>query len=156
MKRKYIILIGLIAVIACNILLTYVLMWNPYSLYFDRPEFSETHFETRDNLALIAVIVNFTLLWGTVIWALFDWKRRNRLSVVALIFSGLTFWILMEVQDYYPDAESEWTENGYKIKIQKWYLDGDKSYKRWKSQDSHMNYENHREVVWELDSISKD
>ena len=147
---------GIIVVIFFNLLLTYLLMWNPYSLYFNRPEFSETNFETRDNLALTTAIMNFILIWGSVIWAVLDWKRKKIFNILAPILSGLTFWILMEVQDYYPDAHSEWTENGYQIKTQKWYLDGDKIYKRWKSRDSLKTYDNHREIIWELNSIKKE
>ena len=131
-------------------------MWNPYSLYFDRPEFSETHFTTRDNYALIVTIANFILLWGTLIWAIIVWYKKSKFSFIAPIISVLTFWLIMEVQDYYANMNSTWTENGYQYKVQKWYLDGDNIYKRWKSQDSLKSYDNHREIVWELDSMKKE
>ena len=131
-------------------------MWNPYSLYFDRPEFSETHLTTRDNYALIATIANFILLWGTLIWAIIVWYKKSKFSFIATIMSVLTFWLIMKVQDYHANMNSEYTENGYQYKVQKWYLDGDNVYKRWKSQDSLKTYNNPREIVWELDSMKKE
>jgi len=156
MKRKHFILFGILGILVFNLFLTYGLMWNPYSLYFDRPEFSETHFTTRDNYALIVTIANFILLWGTLIWAIIVWYKKSKFSFIAPIISVLTFWLIMEVQDYYANMNSTWTENGYQYKVQKWYLDGDNIYKRWKSQDSLKSYDNHREIVWELDSMKKE
>jgi len=153
--RKYIVLSSIAIIVIFNLFLSYVLMWNPYELYFNRPEFSETHYKTRDKLAFTISIIHFILLWAALIWTFTSWRVKNTINIIALIFSGFTFWMLMEVQEYYPDSNHEWTENGYRYKTQKWYLDGNRVYKKWKSRDSLENYNNHREIIWEFDSLSK-
>lgn len=153
MKRDHIFFAGFLALLVFNFFLTYMLMWNPFSLYFNRPEFSEIHFETRDKLVLVISLLNFIVLWGATILMLAYWKKKNWLKFFAPIVSLMTFWLFMEIQDFYPDANSEWTENGHQIKVQKWYLDGENVYKRWKSQDSLKAYSNHYSIIWKLDSI---
>jgi hypothetical protein len=152
-KRKYILLLGLLVVICFNLLVTYGLLWNPYRLYFHTPEFSDIYFKTRDNYALSALVLHFILLWGSSIWAIILWVKKSKLSLIAPIVSGLTLLVFMEMQSHYPDMNSEWSKDGHQYKVQKWYLDGDKAYKRWKSKDPIKTYNSTKEIVWVLDSM---
>ena len=146
MRQRKLISVVITIVILTNIFQTYILLFEVYSIYFNRPEFSETPFKVRNSYSIIATITNFILLWGTTIWALIVFKKKNRLHLISITISILSFFILMNVQTYYPDSNLEWTENGHRYRIQKWYLGNEKIYKKWKSIEPFDNYKNQHDI----------
>ena len=130
-------------------------MWNPYTLYFDRPELSYITFEKRDLYASIAAITNFVLLIILTILMILRYKKSKRLLIISPLFSGLTMFLLFHVQTYYPDAQTEYTTDGYQYKEQSWYLHNDSTFKRFKSYQPLSKYSDDRAIIWHLDSLSK-
>jgi hypothetical protein len=57
---------------------------------------------------------------------------------------------MVKSQDVYPDESSEYTENGYQYRIEKWNKKNGAKIENWKSQDSLKNYVTHRHIEWEL------
>ena len=51
-------------------------MWNPYTLFFDRPEFSTILFNIRNAYAVLAAIVNFLFLLILTLLMLLKFKRK--------------------------------------------------------------------------------
>jgi hypothetical protein len=128
-------------------------MWNPYSLYFDRPELSHMRYEIRENYSVIVAVVNFVILFLlTVIMIIKLWKQK-RLFIWAPLFSLLTLLLILHVQTYFPDSIREYTKDGYQYLEQAWYLKGNNTFKRFKS-DTLLNvYSDHREIIWRLDTM---
>ena len=50
----------------------------------------------------------------------------------------------------YPNSESEYTEDGYQHRIEKWTEPNRTTIKHWKSQDSLKSHLSHRHIKWEL------
>jgi hypothetical protein len=153
---KNLITAGLVAfTILLNCFLVYFLMWNPYSLYFDRPEFSHTPYTRRESYAGLTALFNFLFLLILTILMIRSFNRKRRFFILAPLFSGLTLFLLLYVQAYYPDSVSQYTKDGFQFMEQTWYLDNNHLYKRFKSDRPVMTYSDSREIVWQLDSISK-
>lgn len=154
-RISYLKIFGLLLTCTLNVILCYLLLWNPYTLYFDRPEFSDTHFEKRQNYAAIATFINLAILVGMTILMIVRYLKFKRIFVLAPMFSVLTLMLVLHVQTFFPDAESEYTKEGYRYLEQSWYLRGRSSYKRFKSDKPFDFYKDHRTVVWRLDSSAK-
>lgn len=151
--RKILIPIVVILSIPLNGLLIYSLLWNPYSLYFDRPEFSETDFPTRFANAFLASWGNIILLSGATVWMIVHYFRKKKLLFIAPVVSALTIFMMRHAQTYYPDSLSEFTgDDGYGYRIEEWYLEGKNIYKRWKSKKLANHYKYRENIVWKLDS----
>jgi hypothetical protein len=156
MNRNHIILLLVLLTILFNCLLTYELLWNPYTLYFDRPEFSKTPFETRELYAVVTAIANFVILLGLTVVMAFKYWKAKRYFIPAPIFSLLTLFLLLKVQTFYPDAETEYTKDGYQYMEQRWYLNNESIFKKFKSDRPLSVYSgNHRAIIWQLDSMSE-
>jgi len=123
-------------------------MWNSYSLYFDRPEFSFISYETRQTFISTSIILNFIILWGSLILTIIKFRRKKVFSLIAPLASGLTILAMYHVKSYYPDSNSEWTKNGYQIKKQHWFNGDEKFTKIWRSKDSLEKYDSHNDIVW--------
>jgi hypothetical protein len=156
MYRNHIILFLVLLTILFNCLLTYGLLWNPYTLYFDRPEFSTTPFATRDFYAGATAITNFVILLGLTIVMVIKYWKVKRFFIVTPLFSLLTLFLLLQVQTFYPDAETEYTKDGYQYLEQRWYLKSENTFKKFRSDKPLSIYSgNHRAIIWQLDSISE-
>lgn len=148
-------LIGVILTCLLNLLLCYALLWNPYSLYFDRPEFSQTPFELRERYAAIAILINIVLLIGTMTWMFIRYRRTERFVILAPACSVVTLISVLYVQRYLPNGQAEYTKDGYRFLEQSWYLDQKPKFKRFKSAEPDSFYKDRRTVVWILDSVSE-
>ncbi len=147
-------LLGLLATILFMCLLAYFLMWNPYALYFNRPEFSSTPYDKRELFTGSITLINFLILIGLTIFSIIKyWKQRK--FVIWTPFIGLiTLFILLKMNKYYPDSQYQYTKNGYQYLEQRWYLEGENTFKRFKSEKPLSNYPNHKSIIWTLDSLS--
>jgi cellulose synthase/poly-beta-1,6-N-acetylglucosamine synthase-like glycosyltransferase len=148
-------LLVILLIIMFNLLLTYILMWNPYTLFFKRPELSNINFETRDYYSSIIALVNFILLFGLTIVTIIKFWKTKRIFWITPLFSGATLFLLLHVQKYYPDADSRYTKNGYIYLEQSWYMNGRNTFKRFKSEQPSHKYSNDQTIIWHLDSISE-
>lgn len=155
MINAFINLVIVILTILFNCLLTYELIWDPYSLYFDRPEFSKINFNSRDNYAASVAGINFLLLLTLTVLMIRKIKKTDQLLIVSPLFSGLTLFLLLHIQSYYPDSETEYTKHGYRYLEQRWYLHNKNVFKRFKSGKPLNAYSDHKTIVWQLDSSSK-
>ena len=151
-RKNYFKLIGVLLTCTLNLVLCYLLLWNPYTLYFDRPEFSRIDFQTREKYAAIATCLNLAILAGMTILMIVRYGKRRRIFVPTPMFSVLTLFLVLHVQTFFPDAESEYTKGGYRYLEQSWYLRGKPIYKRFRSERPFDFYKDHRTVVWRLDS----
>lgn len=156
MRRKVFIFLALALIFAFNLLLTYGMLWGSFFLFFQNPQFSHIHYESRNIYACLASLSSFSLIWISFVWAVRDWIKKNRFYYWSVIAAVIVFGFMHYGRSLYPDMNSERQKNGYFIKVQKWYLGGDKVYKRWKSKDSIIHYESYPEIIWELDSINKE
>lgn len=156
MYRNHFILLLVILTIIFNCLLATSFIWSPYNLYFERPEFSKTPFETRDLLSKAATITNFVILFGLTVVMIIKYWKTKKYFLPTLLFSLLTLVIMLQLDTYYPDAEKEYTKNGYQYLEQEWYSDNESIFKRFKSDKPLKAYNgNYKAVIWQLESISE-
>jgi hypothetical protein len=155
MIKNYIILGIIILTILINCFLVYGLLWNPYTLFFDRPEFSTIRFNTRETYAGLAATANFLCLLMLTILMILKFKKKKRLLLISPLFSGLTMFLLFHLPTYYPDSETQYTREGYQYIEQRWYLDNNNVFKRFKSDRPLSTYSDDRTIIWHLDSLSK-
>ena len=78
MFRNYIILLLIILTILFNCALIHGLLWNPYILYFDRPEFSKTSFEARDLYAEVTTYTNLIILLGLAVVMVIKYYKEKK------------------------------------------------------------------------------
>lgn len=146
---------GLLLVILFLCILVCMLMWNPYSLYFNRPEFSEIPYKRRELLAEIAAVVNLIILiWLGVISIIQFWRHRKFVVWTPLVLVA-TLLILSRINKLYPDSESEYTKDGYRFLEQGWYMGNERTFKRFKSEKPYESYSDDRAIIWKLDSIHR-
>ena len=148
-------LVGLLLIILFMFFLTYLLIWNPYSLYFNRPEFSATPSDRRELFSGLAAFTNFILLVGLTVFSIIKFWRKRKFIIWTPLAGILTLLILMRMMTLFPDSHFEYTKDGYRYLEQKWHKDNEVVFKRFKSEKPINSYSNHRTIVWELDSISK-
>ena len=104
--------------------------------------------------ASIATNLNFLILLGLTILMIIKFWKYKQIFWITPIFGGLTLGLILHIQNYYPDANSSYTKNGYHYLEQSWYLDGEDVFKRFKSDKPINTYSDERTIVWHLDSIS--
>ena len=155
MIKNYLISGIIILTVLLNCFLAYGLMWNPYTLFFDRPEFSTIRFNIRDAYAELAAVANSLFLILLTILTFLKFKRQKSLLLISPLFSGLTLYLLLHLQTYYPDSETQYIKEGYQYIEQRWYLDNKNVFKRFKSDRPLTTYTNDRTIIWHLDSLSK-
>ena len=149
--NKRILLISLFGLfIILNLVPTYLWMWGISFIDLGRPEFSAIKFETRE---ILDSILRYTMLIGLWLPLLIVVIRRNwkpKALIVPTVISLILFVVMITSQDVYPDEYSEYTENGYQHRIEKWNDKDGTKIKHWKSRDSLTNYMTHRHIEWEL------
>ena len=148
-------LLGLLLTILFMCLLTYGLMWNPYRLYFDRPELSSIPYDKRELFAGLTALTNFLILLGMTFFSVFKFWKQKKFVVWAPIIAVATLLLLLRMNDFYPDSQSEYTKDGFQYLEQHWYLDNENTFKRFKSEKPLNKYSDHRTIVWQLDSIQR-
>lgn len=148
-------LVGLLGTLLFMFLLTYMLMWNPYSLYFDRPEFSSTPYDRRELFAGLTALFNFLILLGLTVFSIIKYWKEKKFVIWTPFVGVATLLILLHLNEFYPDSISQYTKDGFQYLEQGWYLDNENTFKRFKSEKPLKNYSDHRQIIWRLDSISK-
>ena len=148
-------LVGLFATILFMFLLTYLLMWNPYTLYFDRPEFSSTPYERRESFAELAALFNFLILLGLTVFSVVRFWKKKKFVLLTPVVGVVTLIFLLQMNKYYPDSNSEYTKYGYRFLEQRWHHKGDNNFKRFKSEKRFEQYSDNKQIIWQLDSVSK-
>ncbi len=144
----FIIIFGLY--ILLNLVPTYLWMWGISFIDLERPEFSTIEVETRDALDTILHFTMLVGLWLPLLIVIIRRKWKFKALIAPIIISLTLFVIMIKSQDVYPDESSEYTENGYQYRIEKWNKKNGTKIENWKSQDSLKNYVTHRHIEWEL------
>ena len=135
-------------------LLTYILMWNPYTLYFYRPEFSSTAYQRRELLAGLSAIFSFLLLLVMTIFSVIKFRKQKKFVIWTPLIGVVILLILLRMNKFYPDSNSEYTKDGFQYLEQRWYLDNENIFKRFKSEKPLKEYSYHKTIIWKLDSIN--
>jgi hypothetical protein len=125
-------------------------MWGISFIDLERPEFSTIEVETRDALDTILHFIMLVGLWLPLLIVIIRRKWKFKALIAPIIISLTLFVIMVKSQDVYPDESSEYTENGYQYRIEKWNKKNGAKIENWKSQDSLKNYVTHRHIEWEL------
>lgn len=147
-------LIGFLFTILCTSLLAYMLMWNPYSLYFDRPELSSTPYDRRELFAQLAALFNFLLLFALTVFSVIKFWNQRKFVIWTPIMGVATFVLLLQMNEFYPDSHSEYTKDEFQYLEQRWYLDNENIFKRFKSEKPLNHYSDPKHIIWQLDSIN--
>ena len=146
-KTLLISMFGLFVIL--NLVPTYLWLWGIPFIYLERPEYSQIEVNTRDILTYIQLAVIIAGLWIPL--AIVIWKRNWNLKALILptLVSAAIFSTMVLSHDY-PNSESEYTEDGYQHRIEKWTEPNGTTIKHWKSLDSLKNHQSHRHIKWEL------
>jgi hypothetical protein len=78
-------LLGVLFTVMMNCILVYVLIFNPYALYFDRLFFSETSEATLHILAISATLLNLILIIGLMVIMMIKYWKKKKFFVLAPI-----------------------------------------------------------------------
>lgn len=136
--------------IILNIVPTYLWLWGLSFIDLERPEFSNIIVDTRDTLDSVLRFVLLIGLWLPMLLVILKRKWRIKALIVPTLTSLILFIIMVNPQNVYPDEESQYTENGYQHRVEKWNEKNQVKIKHWKSRDSMKNYISHRHIEWEL------
>ncbi|MEQ8518435.1 MAG: hypothetical protein RLN79_14175 [Cytophagales bacterium] len=144
----FISLFGLFIIL--NLVSTYLWLWGISFVDLERPEFSTIDVETRDILNSFLRYTMLVGLWLPLLIVVIRQKWKLKALIVPTSISLILFIVMMKSQDVYPDEYSEYTENGYQHRIEKWNENDETKIQHWKSRDSLKNHETHRHIEWEL------
>jgi hypothetical protein len=144
----FITLFGLFIIL--NLVPTYLWLWGISLIDLERPEFSNINVNTRDYLNSILRIVILIGLWMPILLIILKRKWKLRTLLLPALISLVLFLIMFKSQDLYPDEESEYTENGYQHRIEKWNDKDNVKMKHWISLDSLKNHISNRQIEWVL------
>ena len=136
--------------IILNLVPTYLWTWGISLIDLGRPEFSTIKFETRE---ILDSIIRYTILiglWLPILIVILRRKWKPKALILPIVISLILFVVMIKSQDVYPDEYSEYTENGYQHRIEKWDEKEETKIRYWKSRDSLTNYMTHRHIEWEL------
>ncbi|PIQ20118.1 MAG: hypothetical protein COW65_16860 [Cytophagales bacterium CG18_big_fil_WC_8_21_14_2_50_42_9] len=136
--------------IILNLVPTYLWLWGMSFIDFERPEFSNINVKTRDTLSSTLRFVVIIGLWLPIL--IVSLKRQWKIKALTMptLISLILFVLMFKSQDVYPDEETEYTENGYQHRIEKWNKKNQVIIKHWKSRDSLKDQVSHRHIKWEL------
>jgi len=150
MKNRilYITFFGLFIIL--NLVPTYLWLWGISLIDIERPEFSNINVNTRDTLNSIMRIVILIGLWIPILIIILKRKWKLKTLLLPTLISLVLFLIMFKSQDVYPDEESQYTENGYQHRIEKWNDKDNVKIKHWISRDSLKNHISHRQIEWVL------
>lgn len=147
-RRLFLLLVGLFIIL--NLLPTYLWMWGISFVDLERPEFSTWEVDTRDKLNAVLRYTMLIGLWLPILIVIAK-RRWEAKALIAPTLVSLTLGVIMvKSQDVYPDEDSEYTEDGYQHRIEKWNNKNGTKIQYWKSRDSLKNYETHRHIQWEI------
>lgn len=144
----FISLFGLFIIL--NLVPTYFWLWGMSFIDLERPRFSSININTRDTLDSVLRFVLIVGIWLPILLVIFKRKWKIKALTVPTLISLLLFLIMFKSQEVYPDEESQFTENGYQHRIEKWNQQNLVKIEHWKSRDSLKNYITHRHIEWEL------
>ena len=144
----FITLFGLFIIL--NLVPTYLWLWGMSLIDLERPEFSNIKVSTRDTLNLILRNMILVGLWTPILFITFKRKWKIKALIIPTLTSLVLFLIMFKSQDVYPDEESQYTENGYQHRIEKWNNKDNVEMKHWISRDSLKNHISHRHIEWIL------
>jgi len=129
---------------------TYLWMLGLSFVDLERPEFSSIDVETRDALDLFLRCTMLVGFWLPLLVVVIRRKWKPKVLILPTAISMILFVIMITSQDDYPEEYSEYTENGYQHRIEKWKEKDGTRVQHWKSQDSLKSYPTHRQIRWEL------
>ncbi len=136
--------------IILNLVPTYLWLWGISLIDLERPEYSNINVNTRDTLNSILRVVILVGLWLPILLIIFKRLWKIKTLIIPTLISLVLFLIMFKSQDVYPDEESQYTENGYQHRIEKWNDKDNVKMKHWISQDSLKNHISHRHIEWKL------
>jgi hypothetical protein len=150
MNRRilFITLFGLFIIL--NFIPTYLWLWGISFVDLERPEFSTIEVSTRDILKTVLLYTMLLGLWLPILIVTIRQKWKFKALIAPTLISLTMFLIMIKSQDVYPDETSEYTENGYQHRIEKWNGTNGIKIQHWKSRDSLKNHLTHRQIEWEL------
>ena len=147
---KYILFISFCGL---NVFLIYVVAHSPYHMFLNQLEYSHVDYKTRELISRVLTVSHILILFASVLVPFVNIWRTKRVELFPVFAGSLTilFLIWFSQENYYPDGIREYSKDGYRYRIETWYLDGENKYKRWKS--SHPdNGKSYHEIEWTLDS----
>jgi len=146
---------GVLGIAIFNCLMIYGLLWNPYTIYFNRPELSHIPYHTRDIIANFITIVHLLGLVAMTIWMLVRLIKMKRFLWIFPAISAISMLAVYFINDDYPSSQYRYIENNHMYYVQIWWLDGKNTYKRFKSEQPYSKEDYSDSIVWDLDSLSK-
>jgi predicted membrane protein len=141
-------LFGLLIIL--NLVSTYLWLWGISIIDLERPEYSNFNVNTRDTLNSILRIAILVGLWLPLLLVIFKRIWKMKALIIPTLISLVLFLTMYKSQDVYPDEESQYTENGYQHRIEKWNDKDIVEMKHWISRDSLRNHISHRHIEWIL------
>jgi hypothetical protein len=102
---------------------------------------------------MLESILKYTIiiaLWLPVLILIVKRERKYKALLLPMALSSGLFLAMIASQNVYPDSDSEYTENGYQHRIEKWQDKNGTKIKHWKSRDSLATYQTHQHIEWEL------
>jgi predicted membrane protein len=141
-------LFGLLIIL--NLVSTYLWLWGISIIDLERPEYSNFNVNTRDTLNSILRIAILVGLWLPLLLVIFKRIWKMKALIIPTLISLVLFLTMYKSQDVYPDEESQYTENGYQHRIEKWNDKDIVEMKHWISRDSLKNHISHRHIEWIL------
>ena len=150
MKNRIIfsMLLGLFIIL--NLAPTYLGLWNMPLIPLERPEFSFIEADTRNILDSVIHYLIIIGLWTPISIGIIKYKWQFKILIVPTLISLTLFLAMIYPKNIYPNESSEYTENGYKYRIEIWKNKNETKIKHWKSQDSLINYKTNKNIKWEL------
>jgi hypothetical protein len=135
--------------IILNLIPSYLWLWGIPFVNLERPEYSYIEVSARDILTFIQRTFIIAGLW--IPFVIVIWKRNwNLKALVMPTLASIALFLAMVISHDYPNSESEYTEDGYQHRIEKWTESNRTTIKHWKSQDSLKNYLSRRHINWKL------
>ncbi len=125
-------------------------MWGISLIDIERPEYSNIDVNNRDTITTILRIIILIGLWIPILIIILKRHWKIKALILPTLVSITLFSTMYISQDVYPNSESEYTEDGYQHRIEKWTEHNVTTIKHWKSQDSLKNHPSHRHIKWEL------
>lgn len=143
---------GQILIIIFSVIVCYWLLYNPYSLYFYRPELSEIPFKKREFYVTILTLTHLLILIGLNIFSIIRLLKRRQFVIITPLFCIITIYIHICLNNLYPNSKIEYTNDGFRYLEHRWTSGNKKTYKIFKSKEPFESYQNENEIVWQLES----
>jgi hypothetical protein len=145
----------LLVLIFCmlNLFLIYLIAYSPYHTFLEQSQYSHVNYKTRELVSTGLTYTHMLILLASVVWAFVRIWRIKKVSLLPIFSASLTILFLLwfERQNYYPDGIQEFSKDGYRYRIETWYLDGENKYMKWRSSEPDRG-KSYKEIKWNLDS----